>query len=60
MDLETKINQKLAELRNRKSLLLEYLDDRRACLDLHGVEDAASDCRDVSAAIEALEGILEL
>ena len=39
-------------------LMKVYLQDRTDRMDWHGVEDAASDIRDVVAAIQALEWVL--
>ena len=40
-------------------LMKQYCQDRMERGDWHGVEDAGSDIRDIIAAIEALEWVLE-
>jgi hypothetical protein len=41
----------------RKATMLAYLDLKREEYDLHGIEDAASDLRDIEAALAVLDEI---
>lgn len=49
---------KLDTLYYRKNLMVEYLKDRVEEEDYHGVQDAASDIREIDTAIGLLEKIL--
>ena len=46
---------RIAELEEQKKLMLDYLKMKLDNEDYHGVEDAASDIRDIEAAIHELE-----
>lgn len=44
----------IAALRRQRATMLEYLKLRLELDDMHGVQDAASDIREIDAAIRAL------
>ena len=55
---EEEIKAAIETRKNTLDLMKRYLKDRTDRTDWHGVEDAASDIRDIVAAIEALEWVL--
>lgn len=54
------IHSRLAELKQRKEVLHKYLLVKLDEWDLHGIEDAASDLRDIESAMENLKKVLEI
>lgn len=56
--MNKKYVKKLDRLYYRKGLLLEYLKDRVEEQDFHGVQDAASDIRELIVEIKLVEQIL--
>lgn len=57
--MKQSIKAKLKDLNYRLDLMKKYLDMKRQEEDWHGVEDAASDIRDILSAITVLEELLE-
>lgn len=53
------IIKKQKQLETKVELMKAYLDVKREEEEWHGVEDAASDIRDLLAALEALEDLKE-
>lgn len=49
------IEERLKDLAKRKHLFVSYLKDRVLVEDWHGVQDAASDIREIEAEMRALE-----
>ena len=56
--MKKKINKKIKELNKRLNVMKIYLDMKREEEEWHGIEDAASDIRDIEAQIYVLEEIL--
>jgi len=58
MKTERKICNRLTELDGLKKTMLAYLEAKKHEQDWHGVEDAASDIRDLEAEERALIWVL--
>lgn len=56
---ESAIRHRLGRLNGIKGVLEEYLEAKWESRDLHGVEDAASDLRDIEAEMAALRWVIE-
>lgn len=59
MKTKTEIQSKLKYLYDGIDQMTGYLEFKKGSADWHGVEDAASDIRDMYAAIDALEWVIE-
>ena len=59
MKIQERIKRKINKLKDQYELMNEYLLLKLEEKDYHGVEDAASDIRDIVSAITALEEVLE-
>ena len=53
------IQHRLATVKARRQLFLQYANDRLSDGDLHGMADAAMDLREIEQEIETLEWVLE-
>jgi hypothetical protein len=49
---------RINDLKARRALMSEYLDLKRREEDWHGVQDAASDLRDIDAEMKGLEWVV--
>lgn len=58
-DLPDYAHRRLDELREAKALHVEYLKCKLRNEDWHGVEDAASDIRDMEAAMTEVQQVLD-
>ncbi len=59
MKTADEIRQVIEEKQKSLALMKQYCLDRMQRNDWHGVEDAGSDIRDIIAAIEALQWVLD-
>ena len=53
------LKKRLKKLSKQKRTMVRYLKEKLKNEDWHGVQDAASDLRDIEAAVEAFESLLE-
>ncbi len=58
MRLDVEIRERLLILAHNRTIMLEYLEVKLDENDLYGVEDAASDIRDIDAEIAGLRWVL--
>lgn len=58
MKNESEIRREIEEKEKSLAIMKQYCLDRMHRGDWHGVEDAGSDIRDIIAAIEALEWVV--
>ncbi len=50
---------KIGQLQNQRNVMIEYLKLRLELCDWHGVQDAASDIREIEAALKVLQEGME-
>ena len=58
MRTEIEIGERLLILAHNRTIMLEYLEVKLDENDMHGVQDAASDIRDIDAEIAGLQWVL--
>ena len=56
---ETPLYSYISKLNNRRSLMKSYLQLKVDEEDFHGVQDAASDLRDIDSALAAIKMVVE-
>lgn len=48
-------NERIAQLQKQRTIMIEYLKLRLELSDWHGVQDAASDIREIEASLKVLQ-----